>query len=507
MFILLMQFLWRYIDELVGKGLGAAVISELLLYASASLVPMALPLAILLSSIMTFGDLAEHYELMAIKSAGVSLMKIMKPLIIFVLFLSAGAFFFSNNVMPYTNLKMQSLLWDVKHQKPEVSITEGIFSDALEGYTIKVGRKSRKTPMLYDIMIYNHTLENGNRDVTLADSGTMVMTADKHYMVLTLYSGVNYFEENEKRVRWNKREFPQRTTHFRVEQFSIDMSGLGFERSDESLFKNGYAMLNLSQLQYTTDSLNKKYDERTTQYVEKLTTANYFKKFNLNGEDSLWLDKTSIDIPLNLDIDSAFSQLTKSDLHYVAHRAVESARATKTYISQSVGDFERSMKIIKRHEIEWHRKFTLSIACLLLFFIGAPLGAIIRKGGIGTPIVVSVLCFVLYYVVNISGEKAAKMGSWPTWLGMWLSSMVFAPIGTFLTYKAVKDATLLELSTYTDFFRKVFDKMMTNKTFAAIVNHFISEERKAKAKLAAELERRKQAIINSFNQHQDDANV
>lgn len=507
MFILLMQFLWRYIDDLVGKGLGAAVISELLMYASVSLVPMALPLAILLSSIMTFGDLAEHYELMAIKSAGVSLMKIMKPLIILVLFLSAGAFLFSNNVMPYANLKMQSLLWDVKHQRPEVSISEGIFSDALEGYTIKVGHKSRKTPMLYDIMIYNHTADNGNRDVTLADSGTMIMTADKHFMVLTLYNGVNYVEEYEKRVRWTQREFPQRTTRFRVQQFSIDMSGLGFERSDEALFKNGYAMLNLSQLQYTTDSLNKRYDERTDKYVDKLTTTNYFQKLNLKREDSLWLSQTAIPVTTNLDMDSAFSTMSKMDRHNVLYRALESARSTKTYISQSVGDFERDKKIIKRHEIEWHRKFTLSIACLLLFFIGAPLGAIIRKGGLGTPIVVSVICFVLYYVVNISGEKAAKMGSWPTWLGMWISSMVFAPIGAFLTYKAVKDATLLELSTYTDFFRKVFDKMMTNRTFAAIVNHFVSEEKKAKAKLAAELERKKQALFNSFNQNGKDANA
>ena len=308
-------------------------------------------------------------------------------------------------------------------------------------------------------------------------------------------------------MRWTQREFPQRTTHFRVQQFAIDMSGLSFERSDESLFKNGYAMLNISQLQYTTDSLNKRYDERTDKYVDKLTTTNYFQKLNLKKEDSLWLSKTAIPVTTNLDMDSAFSTMTKMDRHNVLYRALESARSTKTYISQSVGDFERDKKIIKRHEIEWHRKFTLSIACLLLFFIGAPLGAIIRKGGLGTPIVVSVLCFVLYYVVNISGEKAAKMGSWPTWLGMWISSMVFAPIGAFLTYKAVKDATLHELSTYTDFFRKIFDKMMTNRTFAAVVNHFISEEKKAKAKLAAELERKKQALFNSFNQNGKDANA
>ena len=202
-FILLMQFLWRYLDEIVGKGLGAGVITELMLYACSSLVPMALPLAVLLSSIMTFGNLAEHYELMAIKSAGISLVKIMRPLIVFVIGVSICAFLFSNNIMPYTNLKMASLLYDIKHQKPEISITEGVFSDAIENYSIKVGRKSRKSPMLYDIMIYNHTGNNEGRDVTLADSGTMVITEDKRYMVITLYSGTNYAAAGTRRSSRN----------------------------------------------------------------------------------------------------------------------------------------------------------------------------------------------------------------------------------------------------------------------------------------------------------------
>ena len=275
-----MQFLWRYLDEIVGKGLGAGVITELMVYACSSLVPMALPLAVLLSSIMTFGNLAEHYELMAIKSAGISLVKIMRPLVVFVIGVSICAFLFSNNVMPYTNLKMASLLYDIKHQKPEISITEGVFSDAIEDYSIKVGRKSRKSSMLYDIMIYNHTGDNEGRNVTLADSGTMVITQDKRYMVITLYNGTNYVEETEKRCRWNEKEFPQRTTSFKEERFMIDLSGMGFERSDESLYKNSYAMLNLNQLQYTTDSLTKNYDNSVDGYISNLTRGNYFKKLD-----------------------------------------------------------------------------------------------------------------------------------------------------------------------------------------------------------------------------------
>ena len=507
MFILLMQFLWRYLDDIVGKGLGAGVISELLLYASSSLVPMALPLAVLLSSIMTFGNLAEHYELMAIKSAGISLVKIMRPLVVFVVLVSICAFLFSNNIMPYTNLKMKTLLYDIKNQKPEVSIPEGVFSDAIDNYSIKVGHRSRKSPMLYDIMIYNHTADNGNRDVTLADSGTMIISANKRFMVVTLYNGTNYVEEVEKRRRWDDKEYPQRTTRFREERFMIDLSGMDFERSNESLYKTGAGMLNMSQLQYTTDSLNENYNKAASNYLNTLTKNNYFKKLDYSQADSLWYQTDVIPSPAGINIDSLFDSMTQSDMAGVLSYAVENARNAKAYISQSAAEFQTKRTIIKRYDIEWHRKFTLSIACILLFFIGAPLGAIIRKGGIGTPIVISVLFFVIYYVINISGEKAAKMGSWPAWLGMWISSMVFAPMGAFLTYKAVKDATFLELSTYTDFFRKVFGKMMRNKRFAAIVNHFISEEKKAKAKLAAELERRKQAIFESFNKTDNNANA
>ncbi len=479
MFILLMQLLWRYLDDIVGKGLGIGVISELMLYFCSSLVPMALPLAVLLSSIMTFGNMAEHYELMAIKSAGISLVKIMKPLVFFVIIVSCCAFLFSNNIMPYTNLKMKTLLYDIKQQKPEVSITEGVFSDAIDDYTIKVGRKSHKGPMLYDIMIYNHTDNNGNRDVTLADSGTMIITADKRYMVLTLYDGANYVEETEKkRHRREDKEYPQRTTRFKEERFAIDMSGMSFERSDESLYKSGAAMLNLSQLQYTTDSLNNNFNNETNGYLSNLERGNYFKKMNYNKEDSLWYQTANNSASTYINIDSAVMALSTVDRSGVIGYAMGYARDAKNYISQAESTLLGRQNTIKKYEIEWHRKFTLSIACLLLFFIGAPLGAIIRKGGIGTPIVISVLFFVIYYVVNISGEKSAKMGKWPAWLGMWISTMIFMPMGIFLTYKAVKDATFMELSTYTDFFRKIYGKLMETATAQKIASFFESRKQR-----------------------------
>ena len=454
-FLLLMQFLWKYIDDLVGKGLDFIVITELLIYASASLVPLALPLAILLSSIMTFGNMAEHNELMALKSAGINLFRIMFPLIIFISFVSVGAFFFSNNVMPYTNLKMGSLLYDVRKQRPEVSVKEGVFSDALEGYIIKVARKSKKTSMLYDLMIYDHTEKNGNRKVTLADSATMKVTNDNKFMVFTMYSGTNYDEIKEKSKRRDQKTHPYQITSFDQQRILIDMSGLGFERSDEKLFKNHYQMLNLNQLEYAVDSLSLKFERREDIFVTNLKKSNYFKRLKLNYSDSNWY-KTDHRQLESLNIDSLFADLTSNKKRSVFEHAKNYVRSTQSFIASTSNELNGKMKYIKRHEIEWHRKFTLSFACLLLFFIGAPLGAIIRKGGLGLPVVVSVLFFVIYYVITISGEKSAKIGEWPAWLGMWISAIILFPLGMFLTYKAATDSVILNVETYIKPLKKLF---------------------------------------------------
>lgn len=454
-FLLLMQFLWKYIDDLVGKGLELHIIAELLLYASAGLVPLALPLAILLSSIMTFGNLAEHNELMSLKSAGISLVRIMFPLIIFISFVSTGAFFFSNNVMPYTNLKMGALLYDVRHQRPEVSVKEGVFSDALEGYSIKVARKSKKTSMLYQIMIYDHTEKEGNRIVTVADSGTMEVTKNGKYMVLTMYHGMSYNEMVEDKRKKGDKEYPHRKDKFDKQRILIDMSSLGFERTDENLFKNHYQMLNLDQLQYAVDSLSKNYNKREVSFVETLKKGNYFKRLIDPNLDSTWYSRDSLTLA-SLNLDSLFQTLSPGSQKQVFEHARNYAHSTQSYVTSSVSEFDHKMKWIKRHEIEWHRKFTLSFACLLLFFIGAPLGAIIRKGGLGMPVVVSVFFFVIYYVITITGEKYAKIGEWPSWLGMWISAFILLPIGMFLTYKAVNDSVILNIETYFEPIKKFF---------------------------------------------------
>lgn len=455
LFLLLMQFLWKYIDDLVGKGLDIIVIAELLFYATVTLVPMALPLAILLSSIMTFGNLGENNELMALKSSGISLIRIMKPLIFFIIGISIAAFYFSNVVLPYTNLKMGSLLYDVRHQRPEVSIKEGMFSDAIEGYSIKVGKKNKKTSMLYNIMIYDHTANEGNRVVTVADSATLKVTNDDKYMVLTMYNGTSYNEVAEKRKRRDQKEYPHRFDKFSEQKILIDMSGLGFERTDENLFKNHYQMLNLDQLEYTVDSLRVKLQKRETAFKEQLVTRNYLKRITKNAKDSIWFQQDTVPT-VTRSIDTLFNTFVDHKKERIYEQALNNARNAQSYIAATSTELLNKFKWIKRHEIEWHRKFTLSFACLILFFIGAPLGAIIRKGGLGTPVVISVLFFILYYVISISGEKSAKIGAWPSWLGMWLSSITLFPLGLFLTYKAVNDSVILNADTYLKSLKKLF---------------------------------------------------
>lgn len=452
LFLLLMQFLWKYIDDLVGKGLDFSVISELLMYALAGLVPMALPLSILLASLMTFGNLGEHYELISLKSAGISLPRIMSPLIILTLIISIGAFFFSNNVLPYTNLKMGTLLFDVRHQRPEVSIKEGVFYNGIEGYSIKIGKKNKANGELYNLMIYNHSARMGDVEVTIADSGRMEVTKDKKYLILSLYSGNTYTEVKERK-RNIRKTHPYRHDKFAEQKIIINLSGYGFKRTDENLFKNNYQMLNLKQLAYADDSLKKSFSAYEKRFSRNLLRTNFFRKEIKNDNNIIHSYDT---LKSTLRFDSVFNALSVTDKKRVLNQALNYARTTKSYISSTKTDLLNKRKWIGRHEIEWHRKFTLPFACFILFFIGAPLGAIIRKGGLGTPVVISVLFFVLYYVISITGEKYVRSCVMPAWEGMWLSSAIILPLGIFLTYKASKDSVILNIDSYIDVIRKLF---------------------------------------------------
>lgn len=453
MFILLMQFLWKYIDDLVGKGLEWNVIAELLLYASAGLVPMALPLSTLLASLMTLGNLGENNELLAMKSAGISLPRIISPLIFVTILISISAFFFSNNVLPYTNLKITTLLYSVKNQKPELAIKEGVFTNLVEGYSIKVGDKDTKTGLMKRIMVYDHSKDEGNLVVTWADSGYMQVTSDQKHLIATLYSGYSYEEMQEGRGmrRTAMRKFPARKQKFEEQVVIFQLEGFGLQRTDEDLFKNNYQVLNLKQLEESRDSLQHELKIREKNFYRNLT------RYNLFRNPSPFRDDVEKKFTCKLDCDSLFNNLPTDQKRITIEKAVGNARSAKGYISSTKDEFFSKGKYIARHKIEWNRKFSLSFACFVFFFIGAPLGAIIRKGGLGMPVVVSVFFFIIYYVITLTGEKFARELIWHPAAGMWISSFILLPLGIFLSYKATTDSVIMN----TDFYIEAAKKFLT----------------------------------------------
>ncbi|MES3016158.1 MAG: LptF/LptG family permease [Bacteroidota bacterium] len=448
MFILLMLFLFKYIDDLIGKGFEWYVILELLLYASATNVAMALPLAILLSSIMTFGSLGENYELVAIKSAGISLQRAMMPLIITVGFLGVGAFLFSDYMLPKANLKMGSLLYDVRNQKAAFLIKEGITNNSIPGYAIRVKKKD-SDQTLHDVMIWDRNSSTGIVNSLLAKEGHMYITDDNQMLVLKLKDGHRYEETPGTSGAYNPRQRLMRTTFKETEQ-KFDLSSFKLKRTDEELFKSNYQMMSLKQLKMYRDSFQVKGDSNIRSTYKDLTllartyrtdtlSRNLPVKLKGKYKDVLELipkDKQSAAISGGRDqIRTVRDVLGRKDL-YAADNKVR----------------------IRGFLIELNRKFTLAVSCMVLFFIGAPLGAIIRKGGLGLPVVMSVLFFLLYHIISTIGEKYAKDGSISPGVGMWIAIFVLAPLGAFLTYKATADSVLFDADYYKRWFKRVFSK-------------------------------------------------
>lgn len=433
LFILLMQFLWKYIDDLVGKGLEWIVIAELMFYASASLVSLALPLSILISSIMTMGSMGEHYELVALRSAGISIRRVMQPLIIFSLLTSILAFYFSNNLLPIANLKMGTLLYDIRHKKPTMDLRPGVFYKGIDNYAIRVGSKGEDEVSLYNVLIYDHTQNKGNNKVIVADSGKMEFEGDR-YLLLSLFSGKSY-EQQDNRSRAEK-TYPHMRSSFDKEVIRFDMSEFSMRRSNEEIFKDNYKMQSLGQLTRNIDTLELNLVERKENFYTNL-------KRNFKA-----LADTTYNDSYAKTYNSALDLFPSPKHGQVVEAALNMARSTRSYTISAKDDVAARTTRVNRYWIEVHRKFTLSIACLILFFIGAPLGAIIRKGGLGLPTVFSIVFFLIYYLLSITGEKFAKEGVWTVFEGMWLSSLVLLPVGLFLTYKATTDSKLFEWESY-----------------------------------------------------------
>ncbi len=459
LFIVLMQFLWRYVDDLVGKGLEMSVIGELFFYAALTMVPMALPLAVLLASLMTFGNLGEQFELTAMKASGISLLKTMRPLIVLMIFVAIGAFFFQNNVLPVAQTKMWTLLYSMRQKSPELDIPEGVFYDQLPGYNLFVKSKNVETGMLYDLMIYDISRGFDNSRIILSDSGKMSFTEDKTHLFLKLYSGESFENLRGQNSSNASQNMPYRRESFIDKEILVAFDA-NFNRMDESGMRNQYVGKDIAELQETIDSVTERVDSIGGKYAKAIKESPYF---GIHYYRNVYRDHEIKKVPQNpvilehpLDVDSIFAGKSPSFAKsYLTQALVKAKRHKQDYEYKSLS-MQEDRKTIRRHGIEMHKKFTLSFACIVFFFIGAPLGAIIRKGGLGMPLVISVILFIFYYIIDNTGYKMARDGKLDVWEGMWISSAVLLPLGIFFTYKAVNDSAVFNRDAYVNFFRRLF---------------------------------------------------
>lgn len=449
MFVLLMLFLFKYVDDLIGKGFEWYIILELMMYASATNVAMALPLSVLLSSIMTYGALGENYELVAIKSAGISLRRAMYPMLIVVTGLSIAAFIFSDYMLPIANLKYFSLLYDARQQKSANFLPEGVFSNSFPGHVIRVKKKDPDGQTLHDIMIYSKNASENNTDVLLAQEGKMYRTPNGEFLVLKLKNGVRYSEDHG-RNNFNVRQVLTRYRFEATEQ-KFDISGLKMRRTDENEFKNALQMMNLSQLKNNENFTRRQVDSGLNSNY-KLITA-YIKYYSIQVKpDSA--KKYAGHVPNN----KTFANLTNNEQMGAVANASSEVRSIQDLLKNRADRNKDLNNSIRRAILEYQKKFTLSVACIALFLIGAPLGAIIRKGGLGLPVVVSVIFFLIYYIISTIGEKAVKDGDLSPIIGSWVAIVIITPIGLFLSYKAATDSVIFDMDSYKRFFNKLFKK-------------------------------------------------
>ncbi len=462
LFIVLMQFLWRYIDDLVGKGLEMHVIGELFFYAALTMVPMALPLAILLASLMTFGNLGERFELTAMKASGISLMKVMRPLIVFIALVAIGAFFFQNYVLPVAQAKMWTLLYSVRQKSPELEIPEGVFYDQIPGYNFYVEEKDRESGTLFDMMIYDVSRGFENARIILADSGHLKLADDKEHLFLQLHSGEQFENLRENSAGGNSQNQPYRRESFKLKEILLKFDA-NFNRMDESGMRNQYVGKNISQLRATIDSVTLRVDSIGAGYARDIKERDYMRvpywRERVVDGNRVKMKQQPVAMEAPLDMDSLFYKEKPAMVaSYLSQALLKAQRVKQDYEFKSYA-MDADRETIRRHGIEMQKKFTLSFACLIFFFIGAPLGAIIRKGGLGTPLVISVILFIIYYIIDNTGYKMARDGKLEVWMGMWLSSAILLPLGVFFTYKAMKDSAVFDLDAYKNVVRRLTGKL------------------------------------------------
>jgi lipopolysaccharide export system permease protein len=445
LFVLMMQTIWKYIDDLVGKGLDMLTLSKFILYASATMVMLALPIAILLSSIMTFGKLGESFELVAIKSSGIPLLRFMRPLFFVAVLLCGVTFLFANYIIPVANLKFAVLYNDIYRKSPAFDLKDGVFYNGFRGYSIKVAKKEKDRSTLRNVLIFEQSSDRQDNTV-ISESGVMKISPDKKFLEFRLKNGYRYQEEGD--IATSNNEFTR--IGFKEYNKLFDLSQLDIQKTADSLFKSGFRMQNVRQLDETIDSLERfpdSFSRRTTRELSIYMNAVKYKDSNtiFRGEK-----KNEIAV-------KNFDALIPDSLKFIINdRALNTVKSLRSITEMTSFDAEARAKDLSLHLLEWHKKFSLSVACLVLFFIGAPLGSIIRKGGLGTPLVVAIIFFLLFHLLNMFGEKFVKQGILTPLIGTWLPVIVLTPVGIFLTYKATHDSQLFSKEYYYRLFKKIY---------------------------------------------------
>lgn len=450
-FILMMQFLWLYIDELVGKGLGLGVILEFMMWGGFTIMPLALPLAALLSSVMTLGNMAESNELMAMKASGISVRRVMAPIMIASVFISIGAYFVGNNLVPEAYNEIFTLRDDIGKTKDEIKIPSGTFYDGIDGYILRANETDEETGMMRDVMVYDHSAHKGNIAIALADSATIKMSKNKDYLIFTMYHGANYQEDND----WTYRDttLALQRIHFNQQEMIIPLANYTFEKSDSSRFGDQIKSMRVSELNVERDSLRKLTKESFDRHYRTMLGGHFILGRQLDTAFAEQRPKTVY------DNDSLMSWSSVTDEIAAVDRALERCTNLKaTSMSMAQDDYEWNF-FLRRADIEVLKRIAQALACLILFFVGAPLGALIRRGGLGTSAIVSVLFFVLYWVIDVIGNKLAKDGNVNAFIGVFISAAVLLPIGIFLTSKAVHDSDLFNMDNIKNRWRRLISRI------------------------------------------------
>lgn len=465
MFVLMMNVMWRFIEDLVGKGLDGSVIAELILHSVVYMIPMGLPLATLFAAIMTMGNLGENYELLAMKSCGMSLPRILRPTLIVTLLISIGGFFVANNLVPYSYKQSQALRWDISQQKQTIEFKDGLFFNDIPSMSIRIEKQDKESGLLSNVLIYDNRSTQGGMSTTVADSGYIRLSDDKRYLLVTLYNGENV--EQARGYKWYDESELMRN-YFEEQEMIIETSGFAFNRTDADAFGSSGRAKNLIDLEKGIDSLNMVLDSTNTTTFKPFVEALFTHDRQLTKDTLTMITPKAELYDKKVELEDTISKMSLRDKRYLWSAAVSNARTARNAISFDESVSKETLAELYWHEIEVHRKIALPVSIMIFFIIGSSLGAIIRKGGLGMPIVVSVSFFVVYYVISIIGQRLALEGTWSAFAGMWLSTFILLPIAVFLLFKATNDSNLFNADWYLTRLRRL--RAFTKKVIYKLKN-------------------------------------